>query len=59
MSFLRKRTNKLNNFFFQKFQEQVSQASGFSPLFTMEDFQKLIDEQKKLESEETENVKDS
>lgn len=49
MSFLHKRTNPLNRFFFQKFQEQVSKSSGFQPLFTMEDFKRLMEEQQKLD----------
>ena len=40
MSFLRAKKNPLNRFFFTKFQEQVSKASGFAPIFTYEDFLK-------------------
>lgn len=46
MSFLRNRTNKLNNFFFKKFQEQVSQAPGFKPILSYEDFLKIAQYQK-------------
>lgn len=46
MSFLHKRTNKLNRFFFQKFQQQVSKASGYQPLLSYEDFLKIMEANK-------------
>lgn len=53
MSFLRKRTNQANRDFFQKFQNQVSQASGFKPLLSYEDFLKIIELNKQAENTET------
>ena len=49
MSFLHKRTNKLNRFFFQKFQQQVSKASGYTPALSYEDFIKIIAENQKAQ----------
>lgn len=52
MSFLRKRTNNLNRFFFQKFQQQVSQAPGYKPLLSYEDFLKIIEMNANQEAKE-------
>ena len=40
--FTRKRTNPLNSYFFKKFQEQVSKASGFKPVLSYDDFLKMV-----------------
>lgn len=53
MSFLRKRNNSINRHFFQKFQQQVSQAPGFKPLLSYEDFLKIIEMNTKAQSEDT------
>ena len=55
MSFLRTKKNPLNRFFFTKFQEQVSKASGFAPIFTYEDFLKLVELQSKIETDKKQN----
>ena len=47
MSFLRQRKNKLNQFFFAKFQQQVSKASGYKPLLSYEDFLKILEDYQK------------
>jgi len=49
MSFLTKRKNNLNRFFFEKFQEQVSKAPGYKPILSYEDFLKLVEYSKTLE----------
>lgn len=43
MSFLRQRSNKLNRFFFQKMQQQISQAPSYKPILSYEDFLKIIE----------------
>lgn len=53
MSYLRGRSNTLNRFFFQKFQQQVSQAPGFKPLLSYEDFLKILEINKQAETPET------
>lgn len=53
MSFLRTRTNQINRDFFQKFQNQISQAPGFKPLLSYEDFLKIIELNNKAENTET------
>ncbi len=58
MSFLRKRTNKVNVEFFSKFQREISKAPGFKPLLSYEDFLKIIDENKRM-LEEKEDEQDS
>ena len=45
MSFLRRRGNELNRMFFMKFQQQVSQAPGFKPLLSQEDFNRMFEAQ--------------
>lgn len=58
MSFLTTRKNNLNRFFFQKFQEQVSKAPGYKPLFTYEDFLKMIEVNKAKENSTTTETTD-
>lgn len=58
MSFLSTKKNPLNRFFFAKFQEQVSKASGYTPIFTYEDFLKLVEAQKKLEAASPNHTQD-
>lgn len=53
MSFLRKRNNPINRHFFQKFQQQVSQAPGFKPLLSYEDFLKIIEMNTKAQAQDT------
>ena len=53
MSFLRTRTNQINRDFFQKFQNQISQAPGFKPLLSYEDFLKIIELNNKAENTKT------
>lgn len=50
MSFLRTRRNSLNSFFFQKFQAQVSQAPGFKPMLSYEDFLRLVQAQNQVQA---------
>lgn len=57
MSFLTKRTNPLNRFFFQKMQEQISKAPGFKPLLSYEDFEKLVNEN--IQVDTTEKTEDN
>ena len=44
---LKKRKSKhpLHRFFFEKFQQQVSQAPGFKPLLSQEDFNRMFEAQ--------------
>lgn len=41
-TFLKSRKNNLHRHFFAKFQEQVSQAPGFKPMLSQDDFMKLV-----------------
>lgn len=41
-NFLKSRKNTTNRNFFAKFQEQVSQAPGFKPMLSQDDFLKLV-----------------
>lgn len=50
--FLKTRKNKLNNFFFQKFQEQVKKSPGFQPVLSEEDFQRMVQEAMKAQQKE-------
>ena len=48
---LKKRKSKhpLHRFFFEKFQQQVSKASGYTPALSYEDFIKIIAENQKAQ----------
>ncbi len=51
-NFLKTRKNNLNRFFFQKFQEQVSQAPGFRPMLSEEQFNKMMKQMMEQKSED-------
>ena len=51
-NFLKTRKNNLNRFFFQKFQEQVSQATGFRPMLSEEQFNKMMKQMMEQKSED-------
>lgn len=54
--FLKTRKNNLNRFFFQKFQAQVSQAPGFRPMLSEEQFNEMMKQLIQPKSENTNNV---
>ena len=58
MSFLRQRSNKTNRFFFQQFQKQVSQAPGYKPLLSYEDFLKIVEMNNTSQQEVTNTTSD-
>lgn len=51
----KKRTHPLNRLFFENLQEQCSKAPGFKPVFSYEDFQKMLQMYEQLDKEDLEN----